>query len=203
MKITSFLLHPVLERVILIFCSIYVGVCIPIFATRIAHCRNIGDTKLEASIRQAFVCIESLYGSGAFQRGFKHLKKISDDCYVFAFEGIAETDLCIKVDLSTDQCDVKCEKIKYQDGDGLAKAIKKAESAIDMKYGSNAFVLGMRRVLRDEDRGLYTFQVKARTGNTFTNLLVNVDLKSTSSVIKIVNADESILNDKAGSCVEM
>ena len=59
---------------------------------------------------------------------------------------------------------------------GLPRAVYLAQKEIDCRYGKNAFLFGMRRVLKDGENEYYTFQVKIKRKDSFVKLIVNVDM---------------------------
>ena len=67
----------------------------------------------------------------------------------------------------------------------LSRAVQVAQKEVDRCYGPDAFVYGVRRILKDGCHDYYAFQVKVCVGDGMTNLLVNVNLTGPQNIIEI------------------
>ena len=67
----------------------------------------------------------------------------------------------------------------------LSRAVRLAQEEVDRCYGPDAFVYGVRRILKDGCHDYYAFQVKVCVGDGMTNLLVNVNLTGPQNIIEI------------------
>ena len=71
----------------------------------------------------------------------------------------------------------------------LEGAIRMARLKVDSQYGNNAFLYGLRRVLKDGEKDFYAFQVKVFLGKTSRKLLVNVDMTKKPCEVTIDSAE--------------
>lgn len=60
--------------------------------------------------------------------------------------------------------------------DGLPRAVSLAQESYDSKYGKDAFLYGLRRIVRDGDKLYYGFFVAKNVSDAEANMLVEVDL---------------------------
>lgn len=67
----------------------------------------------------------------------------------------------------------------------LAYAVAMAQEKIDALYGDDAFLYGINRVVRDGDKDYYGFFLTLQTRGIETNILVDVDMISSSHGVHI------------------
>lgn len=79
----------------------------------------------------------------------------------------------------------KWHGLSSESGSMLSRAVQLAQEEVDRCYGTDAFVYGARRILKDGFHDYYAFQVKVDTGGGMTNLLINVDLTGQQNVVRI------------------